>query len=214
MITLQHLRDEAEHQLAGVAEGAPLDEATAELVAFAVRIAVTTLDPAGAAVHAERARRAGATSEQLQEVVLLVSGLGMHTLFEGLRLATQAGAGARRAPPSEAVQQQLWNTWVGDDRYWKAFDSEWPGFLGQLLQASPPAFDAFFRYCALPWKTAHLPAVTKELVAMATDATPTHRYLPGFRLHLRNATKLGAGASMVRRAIDIAAEAPSHEGVG
>ena len=45
---------------------------------------------------------------------------------------------------------------------------------------------------------------------MAVDATPTHRYLPGMRLHLRNALKLGAGRAAVRRALEIAAEASAH----
>ncbi|MES2480590.1 MAG: carboxymuconolactone decarboxylase family protein [Pseudomonadota bacterium] len=215
MITLQQVQDEARRMLEGVPEGAPLDDATAQLVAFAVRISVTTLDTAGAAVHAQAAMRAGVTPEQLREALFLVSGLGVHSLFEGLRL-TQPGGASTGAPAVEvdADRQALWDSWVGKDRYWQGFEREVPGFLPGLLAASPDGFDAFFRYCAVPWNSGHLPALSKELIAMASDATPTHRYLPGMRLHLRNALKLGAGQAMLRSVLELAAQAPAHPGVG
>lgn len=210
MITLRDVQNEALRLLEGAPEGAPLDEATAQLVAFAVHISVTTLDTAGASVHAQAALRAGVTHAQLREAVFLVSGLGVHSLFEGLRL-TQPDGEPTAAP--DAARQALWDTWVGTDRYWQGFEREVPGFLPELLAASPDGFDAFFRYCALPWKSGQLTALTKELIAMASDATPTHRYLPGMRLHLRNALKLGAGRAMVLRVLDLAAQAPAHPGV-
>ncbi|HSW20822.1 MAG TPA: carboxymuconolactone decarboxylase family protein [Ramlibacter sp.] len=215
MITLQQVHDEAQRMLEGAPDGAPLDEATAQLVAFSVRIAVTTLDTAGAAVHAQAALRAGVTPAQLREALFLVSGLGVHSLFEGLGLTQPAGAAAGESSAEpDASRQALWDTWVGTDRYWQGFERELPGFLPGLLEASPDGFDAFFRYCAVPWKSGQLPALSKELIAMACDATPTHRYLPGMRLHLRNALKLGAGQAMVRGALELAAQAPPHPGVG
>jgi hypothetical protein len=99
---------------------------------------------------------------------------------------------------------------VGQDRYWEGFERELPGFLAGLLEVSPDGFDAFFRSCAVPWRSGQLPALAKELVALAVDATPTHRYLPGLRLHLRNALRLGGGSAMVRAVLDVAAAAPVH----
>lgn len=213
MITLQDVRTEAQRLLEGAPEGAPLDEATAQLVAFAVRISVTTLDAAGAAVHAQAALRAGATPGQLREAVFLVSGLGVHSLFEGLRLTQADGECDQPIAALDANQRALWDRYVGEDRYWQGFEREVPGFLPGLLAASPEGFDAFFRYCAVPWKSGQLPALAKELIALACDATPTHRYLPGMRLHVRNALKLGAGRTMVLGVIDLAAQAPAHPGV-
>jgi hypothetical protein len=48
---------------------------------------------------------------------------------------------------------------------------------------------------------------------MAGDATPSHRYLPGMRLHLANAVRRGAGRTAILHALDLAAEAPAHPGV-
>jgi hypothetical protein len=65
----------------------------------------------------------------------------------------------------------------------------------------------------VPWRTRALRGWVKELMSMATHATPTHRYLPGMRLHLTNAVRLGAGRAGILHALDIAAAAPSHPGV-
>ncbi len=102
---------------------------------------------------------------------------------------------------------------MGSDRYWDAMENEVPGFLDALLRLSPEAFEAFFVYCAVPWKTSALSTLTKELISMAVDAAPTHRYAPGMRLHLANALRLGAGKAAILQALDIAAQAPPHRGV-
>lgn len=211
MITLEDLRSEATRLLDGVPEGDDLDAGTAELLAFAAHLSVTTLDTRGGLPHAQRALALGATQGQLVEILLLVSALGVHSLFEGVRLVRSLGA--EGAEPRNPERQRLWDEHVGNDRYWSAFEQEVPGFLDGLLQASPPAFDQFFRYCALPWRSGLLAPLTKELVAMAVDATPTHRFLPGLRLHLRNAVKLGAGRRQVLQALDIAAASPAHPGI-
>jgi alkylhydroperoxidase/carboxymuconolactone decarboxylase family protein YurZ len=65
----------------------------------------------------------------------------------------------------------------------------------------------------VPWKSGHLPVLTKELISMAADASPTHRYLPGMRLHLANAIRLGAGRAAIAQVLDIAAAAPGHSGI-
>ena len=218
MVSLSDIRDEAIGLLQGVEGGPSLDVQTSELIAFAVRVSVTTLDSVSAQMHAQRALDAGATMEQLHELVFLVSGLGVHTLLEGTRLVNRlavpiASAQGISTPPLDEERQRLWDTWIGQDRYWQGFEREVPNFLIELLQASPQGFDAFFRYCAVPWAMGKLPPLTKELVSMAVDATPTHRFLPGMRLHLRNAVKLGAGREAVLKVLEIAAAAPAHPGV-
>jgi hypothetical protein len=119
-------------------------------------------------------------------------------------------AAADDPPPLDAG---LWQRTVGADRYWAGVETELPGFLEALLRLSPAAFQGFVAYCAIPWSTRHVGALTKELVAMACDATPAHRFGPGFRLHLKNALKLGAGRAAVLATLRIAAAAPEHEGV-
>jgi alkylhydroperoxidase/carboxymuconolactone decarboxylase family protein YurZ len=174
------------------------------------------MDVVGTGRYIEEALDLGLEAAQIQEVLTVVSGLGVHTLFESSR---QLAAAMRRRSGSEAepfgeVQQSLWDRYIGTDPYWQRIEDELPGFFDALLRVSPETFVAFFDYCAVPWKSGALRAVTKELISLAADSTPTHRYKPGFLLHLKNALDLGAGASSIREVLEISAGAPEHRGVG
>ncbi|GAA4552681.1 carboxymuconolactone decarboxylase family protein [Pseudonocardia xishanensis] len=214
LVRLTDLRDEAEKLLTAVPDGDPLDEPSGALVRLAVNASVCTLDPAGIDDAIGRALDAGVTPEQVHETLVLVSALGVHTLMEGSRrLSTALRARGLPATHEDPTRTALRARLVGTDPYWAEFEREVPGFLDALLEHSPEAYEAFFAYCAVPWTTGTVRARTKELMAMACDATPTHRYLPGMRLHLANAVRLGTGAVAIRKALQIGAAAPSHPGV-
>lgn len=215
VVSLQDLRAEALARLARAEPGVPLGEATEALIAFALCVSVTALDMAGARDQAQRAMSAGVSPAQLHEALFLVSGLGVHSLFGGSRLIAELARppGGADAPLDE-TRQAIWDKRIGTDRYWASLERETPGFLKSLLRLSPDGFEAFVDYCAVPWTSGLLAPLTKELIAMAVDATPTHRFLPGMRLHLDNALRLGAGRIAILQALDLAAAAPAHSGIG
>ena len=164
------------------------------------------------------AKRDGKTlaPAQIQEIISLVSGLGVHSLMVSARRLAELAAARGDAlldQPLDADRQALWDRYIGNDPYWVAFEQDVPGFLDALIRLSPVQFKAFHDYCAVPWKSGSVRALTKELAALATDASPTHRYMPGFRMHLRNALKLGAGRKAILETLAIAAAAPWHRGV-
>jgi len=215
-VALADVRAEADALLAQVPDGEDLDDVAVALIRLAVHASAATLDPAGMDREIRCALDAGATSAQVHETLVVVSGLGVHTLMEGSRKVVEA-LRERGDPdidaPLGADRLALRARMQGDDPYWADFEREVPGFLDALLRMSPEAYTAFFAYCAVPWRTGAVRGLVKELMSLATDATPTHRYLPGMRLHLANAVRLGAGRTAVRRALDIAAAAPAHPGV-
>jgi len=216
MLTLDEIHAEVSRRLAEHPDGDALDARTAALIAFSVRASVSTLDLESCEPFIQEALRAGANSDQLHEALVLVSGLGVHSLMEGsarlARLAAEQGPEAR-APELNDHQRRLWQTYVGDNPYWQGMEAQWPGFMEGLLRMSPEAFEAFFLYCAVPWRSKSLTPLTKELISIAVDASTTHRYLPGLRLHLANALKLGAGRKAIMETLEIAARAPAHKGV-
>jgi alkylhydroperoxidase/carboxymuconolactone decarboxylase family protein YurZ len=216
-VSVDDLRAEALSLLGSVDDGEPLDERTAALIGLGVCVSVSALDMGGTRAFADRALDAGATPEQIHETLVLVSGLGVHSLMEGSRevadLLRERGD-TSLSGPLDPRRAQLWERYVGGDPYWKQMEREVPGFLDALVRLSPEAFEAFFVFCAVPWQSDALPASTKELIALAVDAMPSHRYLPGMRLHLRGAVRRGAGRSAVLQALEIAADAPPHRGVG
>lgn len=209
------LRGEAEAALANEVDGNLLTTFERAMIRLGLAASVTSLDQNAIEGAVEEAFREGATSRQVQEVVSLVSGLGVHSLMVS---ATTVLAGARRFgeivdAPLTVDQQKLWDRYVGDDPFWDSFERRMPGFLEALLRLSADQFAAFFIYCAVPWKSGSVRAQLKELIAMASDATPAHRFRPGFLLHLDNAIALGAGRLAILETLDIAAAAPPHIGV-
>jgi alkylhydroperoxidase/carboxymuconolactone decarboxylase family protein YurZ len=215
-VSLDEIRTEVLSRVGDLEDGDSLGPLTAALIDLAVHVSVVTLDPAGADRCIGMALDQGATGLQVQEVIVLVSALGVHSLMEGCpRLIRHL---ARRDPdvsaaPLDAHRQALRRRYIGDDPYWTAMEREMPGFLDSLLRLSPEAFEGFFQYCSLPWKSGALGSLTKELIAFACDATGSHRFVPGLRLHMDNAVKLGAGRRAILAALDIAAAAPAHGGV-
>ncbi|WP_427925151.1 carboxymuconolactone decarboxylase family protein [Streptomyces sp. cg40] len=216
VVTVDDVRAEALALLAGVADGDGLDAPTSALITLAVNASVCSLGGPRITREIRHALDAGATAAQVHETLVVVSGLGVHTLMEGSgRLAEvlRERGDTSLDVPLDADRATLRGTRQGDDPYWRDFEREVPGFLDALLRLSPESYEAFFDYCAVPWRTGALRGRVKELISMASDATPAHRYLPGLRLHLANAVRLGCGRTAVLHALDIAAAAPPHHGV-
>ena len=209
-LSLPDIRAEVLAALSGADDGASLDEPTAALLRLAVRVAA--IDATGTRRFTERALDAGATAAQVTEALVLVSGIWMHALLEGcLSLGEVLRSGdPAMVNPLDERRAELWKRRVEDDPYWS---NATPAFVEPLLRLSPEAYEAFFVYCAIPWKTRALDLLTKELIALSVDATVTHRYLPGVRLHVTGAIRLGAGRAAILETLDIAADAPGHRGV-
>ena len=214
-ISVAALRTEAEELTSGIADGEPLDVLATALVTLAVSASVTALNRTSVDTAIARCFDAGATVAQVQEILALTSGLGVHTLMVSAS-AVLTAASTRglidSTAPLDAERQVLWDRHVGNDPFWTSFSAELPGFLEAMLRLSPDIFTGFFDYCAIPWRSGTVRARIKELAALACDAAPSHRFRPGFRVHLKNAIALGIGRSAIMQALDIAAAAPEHRG--
>jgi len=215
VISIAQLRAEAETMTASLGEGEPLDAFGLALVTLAVTASVTALERDGIERAIALAFDAGATITQVQEILALSSGLGVHTLM--VTAAPVLDAAAARglidaARPLDPERQSLWDRHVGNDPFWRGFTEELPGFLEAMLRLSPDIFVGFFEYCAIPWRSGTVRARIKELAALACDVTPSHRFRPGFRVHLKNAIALGIGRRAILQALDIAAAVPEHRG--
>ena len=215
MIGIDELGTLARDKTAKLAAGESLEPLERALIELGVAVSVTSLDRSAIDQAIVAALKAGANAGQLQEIVSLVSGLGVHSLMASATAIVRAAAdrGQDFSQPLDMTQQCLWNLYVGDDAYWTEFDKVVPGFLDALVRLSPDQFEAFFIYCAVPWKSGSVRARTKELAALACDATPAHRFLPGFLLHLDNAIAVGVGRRAIMETLEIAASAPPHQGM-
>ncbi len=214
IVSLDQLRAHAQSRI-GRDDGPNLDDTGRALITLGVAVSVTSLDRTSVEKTIGAAMDCGASPTQVQEVIALVAGLGVHSLMvsqvavlEAAKLRGLLNDEAKLDPEREA----LWVRYVGDDPFWDGFERFNPGFLAAMLRLSPDIFTAFFEFCAVPWKSGSVRAKLKELIAMACDAAPTHRFAPGFYLHLENALALGASRQEVLETLAIASSAPAHTG--
>src|SRR3546814_10176405 len=83
---------QVEERLADVPEGDGMDPLDAALVRLAVSVSVTCLDSEAIDEAVVAALESGATAAQVQEVVALVSGLGVHSIMASATVVLQRAA--------------------------------------------------------------------------------------------------------------------------
>jgi alkylhydroperoxidase/carboxymuconolactone decarboxylase family protein YurZ len=82
-------------------------------------------------------------------------------------------------------EQQLKDEFIRIRGYWS---ESWDG----VLALDPDYFEAYLRFSAVPWTSGPLEPKVKELIYVAIDASTTHLFAPGLRLHVQNALRHGA----------------------
>jgi len=68
----------------------------------------------------------------------------------------------------------------------------WSGIWDQVLALSPDFFEAYSELSSVPWKHGVLEPKVKEFMYIAADASHTHLYNAGTRIHIQNALRHGA----------------------
>lgn len=96
----------------------------------------------------------------------------------------------------DARRQKLKDDFIAARGYWSEL---WDG----VLQLSPEFFEAYSVFSSVPWKHGTLPPKIKELIYVAIDASTTHLYNRGTRIHIANALKQGATRDEVMEVLQI-----------
>jgi alkylhydroperoxidase/carboxymuconolactone decarboxylase family protein YurZ len=86
----------------------------------------------------------------------------------------------------------------------------WNTVWDDLLRLDPAFFRAYLDLSAAPWRAGPLEPKVKELIYIALDASPTHLYEPGLRIHVRNALKLGATAAEILEVLELSTTIGIH----
>lgn len=176
-----------------------LEPRVREFVFVAVDAAATHLYVPGIRQHIRSALELGASAAELMEVLELTSTLGIHACNVGVPLLIDVleEEGLRSGPAALTERQQALKAEFTRNRgYWHEF---WDG----LLELDPDLFAAYLDFSSLPWQAGVLEPKVKELIYIAFDAAATHLYVPGLKLHMRNAVRLGATAAEVMEVLEI-----------
>lgn len=183
-----------------------LDDKVRAFIALAADACATQLYAPGVAHHLDEALSFGATREELMEVLELVSTIGIHTSNVGVPVLLEVleEEGLRKGPATlDARQLALKAAFEKNRGYWHP---TWEG----LLELDPDLFEAYVAFSSVPWRTGVLSPKVKEFIYCAFDASSTHLYVPGLKLHMRNALRYGASAEELMELLEIVSTTGIH----
>ncbi|MDT7598652.1 MAG: hypothetical protein QOK26_729 [Pseudonocardiales bacterium] len=183
-----------------------LEPKVKEFMYLAADAAATHLYEPGIRQHIAAALEHGATPAEVMEVLELTSTLGIHAANIGVPLLLEVleEEGLRTGPAlMDARQERLKAEFTANRGYWHEF---WEG----ILELAPDLFEAYVEFSSVPWKTGTLAPKVKEMIYIAFDASATHLYVPGLKLHLRNAVRLGATTGELMEVLSIVSVVGIH----
>ena len=183
-----------------------LDDKTKEFMFIAVDAAATHMYAPGVRQHIKAAFKAGATPQEIMEVIELTSTLGIHAMNIGVPILVQVlvEKGLRTGPaPLDANQERIKAEFTANRGYWHSFWDE-------MLELDPDLFETYTAFSSVPWKSGTLSPKVKELVYIAFDTAATHLYVPGLKLHIENAIGYGATAQEILEVMEIASVIGIH----
>ncbi|OAA54569.1 Carboxymuconolactone decarboxylase [Niveomyces insectorum RCEF 264] len=182
------------------------------LIGLAVDCASTHLFAPGIRSHIVAAAKEGATVDEILEIIELSSTLGIHACNIGVPLLVEVlkEEGMHLdsiTKPFDENQERLKKEFTERRGYWHTF---WEDFL----RLDPEFFEAYLEFSGVPWvkKVAGsstggrgaLEPKVKEFVYCAFDCAATHLYVPGLKLHMKNALGYGATPSEIVEVLEIA----------
>lgn len=163
-----------------------LDPATRALIRLALDAAVSHLHVDGARRAIREALEAGASSEEIFEVLMVTSTLGVHGMHADALAAVLLERGIPTADAELSDRQrQIRDEYTRVRGYWR-------DFLDDTLRLAPDFLAAYLDFSGAPWRHGVLAPKVREFIYLAFDASPTHMHLTGLRLHMHNALDHGA----------------------
>ncbi|MEO6512134.1 MAG: carboxymuconolactone decarboxylase family protein [Nocardioides sp.] len=180
--------------------GGHLSDKMRAFVGLVVDANVTHLDTDGMRAHIREALAAGATREELMEVLECSATVSVHAMNVGVPVLVEVlgERGVRTAPaPLSADQERVKEDFTRQRGYW---NPTWD----EMLELTPEMLEAYTDFSSHPWRTGHLTPLEKELVYIAFDTSSTHLYRVGLKLHIENALGYGGTPEQVLEVMEIA----------
>lgn len=171
----------------------------ARLAELTVNAAATHLNVAEIEPALRRALAAGATTEEVLECLELAATVGIHAMNIGVPLLVEVleEQGRTAQEPLGEYQEELRARFTRERGYWH-------DFWNDMLELDPEMFDAYLDFSTAPWHEGSLSPAEKELIYISYDVAATHLYVPGTKLHIRNALRHGATIGQVLEVMEIA----------
>ncbi|MEY7851761.1 carboxymuconolactone decarboxylase family protein [Natrarchaeobius sp. A-rgal3] len=174
-------------------EGA-LEPKVREFVLIAAYSQTTHLGEDGISRHVGRALDAGATVEEVFEVLQIASVLGVHSYMIGAKLLDE------RLGLFESMDDAAFEAFLDEFEEKRGYRPDW---WGPYVAPDPAFLRVYLEYSSHPWLTGSLDPKTREFLYIAIDSTPAHLLEEGIDAHMANAIELGATADELAEVLQL-----------
>ncbi len=162
-----------------------LDRKTAELISVAINAACTNLNLDGTRRHVRKALAAGATRDEILQVLKMASLLAIHTCSLGAPILLEEAQAAGLKPTANSNKVAT----PACDKMRAA--GQWNDAWNPFFELDPVWTDEFMATGAGIYGSSIMSPKVVELLSIAFDVSYTHMYAPGTRRHIKSALKLG-----------------------
>jgi len=172
-----------------------------ELVLLALHGTVTSLHAPGIQRHVQRALDAGASAQDVLDVLLTITGVANHALYFAVPVLLREleAAGDEAALPDVTDEAQAIK-----DAFIRA-RGMWNPQRDVIARMMPQYFAALSKVSTVTWQHGSLTRKERELICIAIDCTVTHMFEPGLALHIRGALQHGASKAEILAVFQLAA---------
>lgn len=177
-----------------------------ELLLLAVSASCVHLYTPGIRAHTVSALAAGATKEEILEILALIPAIAVHSITVGVPLLVEVleENGDRKVGQKldflDDKRQKIKADFIAARGYWH---DVWE----PVIELDPDALEGYRHFSGEGWRKERsvLSPMVKELAYVAVDSATTHLYQVGLKLHIANAIRYGATAEQVMQVFDLAA---------
>lgn len=168
-----------------------LDRKTVELISVALNAACTNLNPDGTRRHVRAALTAGATRDEILQVLKMASVLAIHSCSLGAPILLEESDAVGLASFRDSTQFPT----PACDKMRAA--GQWNDAWNPFFQLDPVWTEEFMATGVAIYGSGVMSPKLVELLSIAFDASFTHMYAPGTRRHIKSALKLGCSLEEV-----------------
>jgi len=181
-----------------------LEPKVREFMLIAVNAVTTQLYTEGTRTHIRNAFEHGATFEEIREVLERTSGLGIHSVTEGVPILIAAmEASTQSSEEFDGRRRRLRAEFEERRGYW---NETW----ADVLRMDPDFFEQYLDLSAHPYEHGPLSQKVKELLSVAYDGSTTNIFRPGLQGHIENALETGATPEEIMEVLELASIAGFH----
>ena len=173
-----------------------------ELVLFAMHASAASLNVGSITRQIDRALAAGASREDLVDVLISIVGLANHALYASVPVLQEELRAAGIVP--QATSADLSGFAAAKERFIR-IRQFWNPDRDALAERIPEYFSVLTDLSVAAWEHGPLTRKEREFICIGIDCTVSHSYAPGLRIHIRNALAQGATEGEILEIFQLAA---------